>query len=150
MYNQGLVVGRILQRSVQLPDMPSLLQRGEHALVHERQQDVALLVDTVLIRGLAKVGKEIGQDLVAIPRLGDTPSPLDPPCSSCGGKVAPIPMSRMVGSTGLVRAVLSAALDRHKITTREEDEEYDDLGLVTAPLKLKLGMNLCIRLQFKL
>ena len=66
MCNQGLVVGRILQRSVQLPDMPSLLQRGDYALVHERQQDVALLVDTVLIRGLAKVGKEIGQDLVAI------------------------------------------------------------------------------------
>ena len=80
MCNQGLVVWRILQRSVQLPDMPSLLRRGEHALVHEHQQDVALLVDTVLIRGLAKAGKEIGQDLVAMPRLGDAPSPLDPPC----------------------------------------------------------------------
>ena len=43
----------------------------------------------------------------------------------------------------------SAVLDRHGITTRGEDEEDDDLGLVTDPLKLKLGMNLCIRLQFK-
>ena len=33
--------------------------------------------------------------------------------------------------------------------TREEDEEDDDLGLVTVPLKPKLGMNLCNRLQFK-
>jgi len=40
-------------------------------------------------------------------------------------------------------------LDRHGITTREEeDEEDDDLGLVTNPLKLELGMNLCIRFQF--
>ena len=31
--------------------------------------------------------------------------------------------------------------------TREED---DDLGLVPVPLRLKLGMNLCNRLQFKL
>jgi hypothetical protein len=30
--------------------------------------------------------------------------------------------------------------------TREEDEGDDDLGLVTVPLKLKFGMNLCIRL----
>ena len=37
-------------------------------------------------------------------------------------------------------------LDRLGITTRaEEDDEEDDLGLVTAALKLKLGMNLCIR-----
>jgi hypothetical protein len=34
--------------------------------------------------------------------------------------------------------------------TREEDEEDDDLGLVPVPLRPKLGMNLCKRLQFKL
>jgi hypothetical protein len=34
--------------------------------------------------------------------------------------------------------------------TREEDEEDDDdLSLVTVPLKLKFGMNLCTRLWFK-
>jgi hypothetical protein len=30
---------------------------------------------------------------------------------------------------------------------REEDEEDDDMGLVTILLKPKLGMNLCNRLQ---
>ena len=40
-------------------------------------------------------------------------------------------------------------VDRHGSMTREEDEEEDDLGLVTVPLKLKFGMNLCIRLWFK-
>ena len=43
----------------------------------------------------------------------------------------------------------SAALDRHGIVTREEDENDDDLGLVTVPLKLKFGMNLCTKLWFK-
>jgi hypothetical protein len=33
--------------------------------------------------------------------------------------------------------------------TREEVEDDDDRGLVTVPLKLKFGMNLCIRLLFK-
>jgi hypothetical protein len=33
--------------------------------------------------------------------------------------------------------------------TRQEDEEDADLGLVTVPLKLKFGMNLCIRLLFR-
>jgi len=33
--------------------------------------------------------------------------------------------------------------------TREEDENDDDLGLVTVPLKLKFGMNLSTRLWFK-
>jgi len=33
--------------------------------------------------------------------------------------------------------------------TREEDEENDDLGLVTVPLKMKLKTNLCNRLWFK-
>ena len=32
--------------------------------------------------------------------------------------------------------------------TREEGEDDDDLGLVTVPLKLKLGMNLCTKLLF--
>ena len=45
---------------------------------------------------------------------------------------------------------MSAALDRHGIITREEDKEDDDLGLVTVPLKLKIGTNLFIRLQLKL
>ena len=44
----------------------------------------------------------------------------------------------------------SAALDRHGTMTREEDAEDDDLGLVPVPLRPKLGMNLCKRLQFKL
>ncbi len=36
-----------------------------------------------------------------------------------------------------------------QLVTREEDEDDDDLGLVTVPLKLKFGMNLCIRLMSK-
>ena len=36
----------------------------------------------------------------------------------------------------------------HKAVVRAEDEEEDGLSLVTVPLKLKLGMNLCIRLWF--
>jgi hypothetical protein len=44
---------------------------------------------------------------------------------------------------------LYGTLDRHGIVTREEDEDDDDRGLVTVPLKLKFGMNLCARLWFK-
>ena len=43
----------------------------------------------------------------------------------------------------------SAALDMHGIVTREEYEDADDLGLVTVPLKLKFGMNLCTKLWFR-
>jgi hypothetical protein len=43
----------ILQRSVELPNVPGLVRRGDHTLVHECQQDVALFEVPVLIRGLA-------------------------------------------------------------------------------------------------
>ena len=33
--------------------------------------------------------------------------------------------------------------------TREEDKDDDDLGPVTVPLKLKVGMNLCTKLWFR-
>jgi hypothetical protein len=52
-HGRGLVVRSILQRPVKLPDMPGLVRRGEHALVHESQQDFALLIVPVLVRGIA-------------------------------------------------------------------------------------------------
>jgi hypothetical protein len=49
----GLVVGSIFQRTVELPDVPGLVRRGEHTLVQEGHQDVGLLEVPVLVRGLA-------------------------------------------------------------------------------------------------
>ena len=85
----------ILQRPVQLPDVSDLVRRSEHALVHESQQDFALLV-------VLDIGEEISQDLSTSPRLVDAPSSLDPSLSSCGCKIAPILVSGTVGTTSLV------------------------------------------------
>jgi hypothetical protein len=52
-HGRDFVMWSILQRSVELPNVPGLVRRGEHTLVHECQQDVALLVVPVLVRGLA-------------------------------------------------------------------------------------------------
>ena len=71
---------------------------------------------------------------------------LDPPCSSCGGEVEPIHMSCMVRSTGLIGAVLERSARQAWYRDPGDD---DDLGLVTVPLKLKLGTSLCTRLWFK-
>jgi hypothetical protein len=49
----GLVVGSIFQGTVELPDVPGLVRRGEHTLVQEGHQDVGLLEVPVLVRGLA-------------------------------------------------------------------------------------------------
>ena len=51
-YGRGLVVGIGLQGSVQLPDVPGLVRSGEHTLVQESHQDVALLEVPVLVSGL--------------------------------------------------------------------------------------------------
>ena len=45
-----LVVG---SRTVELPDVPGLVRRGEHTLVQESHQDVGLLEVSVLVHGLA-------------------------------------------------------------------------------------------------
>ena len=45
-----LVVG---SRTVELPDVPGLVRRGEHTLVQESHQDVGLLEVPVLVHGLA-------------------------------------------------------------------------------------------------
>ncbi len=50
---RDLVVRIISQRPVQLPDVPGLVLQGEHTLVQECQQDVALPEVPVLVRGLA-------------------------------------------------------------------------------------------------
>ena len=52
------------------------------------------------------------------------------------------------GKRDLIGMSRPGALDRYGITTRAEDEEEDCLGLVSVPLKLKLGINLCIRMRF--
>ena len=48
-----LVVGSIFQRTVELPDVPGLVRRGEHTLVQESHQDVGLLEVPVIVYGLA-------------------------------------------------------------------------------------------------
>jgi hypothetical protein len=52
-HGRDLVVRNILQWSVELSDVPGLVRRCDHTLVHECQQDVALLEVPVLVRGLA-------------------------------------------------------------------------------------------------
>ena len=48
-----LVVGSVFQRTVELPDVPGLVRRGEHTLVQESHQDVGLLEVPVIVIGLA-------------------------------------------------------------------------------------------------
>ncbi len=50
---EDLVVGSIFQGTVELPDVPGLVRRGEHTLDQESHQDVGLLEVPVLVRGLA-------------------------------------------------------------------------------------------------
>ena len=52
-------MGHVKPWTVQLPDVTRLGRCGEHALVHESQEDLMLLVVPVVVRRLPQVGKEL-------------------------------------------------------------------------------------------
>ena len=75
---RSLVSRSILQRTVKLLDTARLERSGEHALVHERQEGVMLLVVPVVVRRFPQVGKEPLKDLLLSGQLLQAPSSLDP------------------------------------------------------------------------